>query len=216
MRPQAPQAVTSLPKEPTTRVAKLHEPTASPCKPQWATTRQPRVYPNLPKNREAPASHCEPPQGRPDPRRQPRVTASYCKSTRASARTPTSRRKSPRVAASRHKTTSEPTRTSARRPQDTSQSPRGTTQSPRAPHEPPRATRKADPRRRNEPRPGPQTRRGRTNQVGPQARRSHRTRPQARRVDPRHGRRNPTPLGWTSPAEGAKIGFAVTSMSSTV
>ena len=96
------------------------------------------------------------------------------------------------------------------------QAPQGDRKTPAGHCEPPRATRKADPRRRNEPRPGPHTRRGRTNQVEPQTRRSHRTRPQARRVDPRHGRRNPTPLGWTSPAEGAKIGFAVTSMPSTV
>ena len=101
-------------------------------------------------------------------------------------------------------------------PHEPPRAPQGDRKTPASHCEPPRATRKADPRRHNEPRPGPQTRRGRTNQIEPQTRRSHRTRPQARRVDPRHGRRNPTPLGWTSPAEGAKIGFAVTSMSSTV
>ena len=188
-------------------------------------------------------THRKPLEAAASRRKPPGVTASDCESTRPpkNREAPASREPPTRpTREDNRKTTRESTRTSARRPQDTSQPPQAVASLPRttarrqrdnhdptrtpqgdrktpASHcEPPRATRKADPRRRNEPRPGPQTRRGRTNQVESQTRRSHRTRPQARRVDPRHGRRNPTPLGWTSPAEGAKIGFAVTSMSSTV
>ena len=197
-----------------------------------------------PKNREAPASR-EPPQGRPEkttarqpradpspprgPRsttQSPRAITSPHEPQRVAARQPASRPEHPQGARKTPASPHEPPqavaslpRTTARRQRDNhdpTRTPQGDRKTPASHCEPPRATRKADPRRRNEPRPGPQTRRGRTNQVESQTRRSHRTRPQARRVDPRHGRRNPTPLGWTSPAEGAKIGFAVTSMSSTV
>ena len=163
-----------------------------------------------PKNREAPASR-EPPQGRPEKTtaRQPRADPSPHEPQRVAARQPASRPEHPQGARKTPASPHEPPqavaslpRTTARRQRDNhdpTRTPQGDRKTPASHCEPPRATRKADPRRRNEPRPGPQTRRGRTNQVESQTRRSHRTRPQARRVADDTRKKEPDSAGLDIP-----------------